>query len=78
MLWPMMKYSFTKAFVEGYKGKTEVVLKEGVSRDDAESWCKVSNCQVKVVFKDKGWYEAAEKRVCETFCHWHKWQRGGK
>ncbi len=75
-LFPMMRYAFAKAYVEGRRGRSEVLLREGVEKWKENSWCVVSCCSVRQeLFKGKDYEIEAREEVCRRLCHWRKWQK---
>lgn len=78
ILWPLLHFMFTHAFVEGAGGRHEVELKPGVAKNKPNSWCAVSNCYVRNgLFRDKKWAFEAREEICRTGCHWRQWQEEG-
>jgi len=76
VIWPLLRYMFADAFVEGRRGRNQVVLKAGVSARIPNSWCAVSGCLVrKNLFSDKEYQLEARAEVCQTMCHWRQWQK---
>ncbi len=71
---PLTRYAFCLAYRESGT-MPQVLLRAGVKRKIAHSWCVVSGCVVREMFAGKPYADAAREEVCQRLCHWKNWRR---